>query len=207
MSKTTLKVETLPIAELITDPDNARYHSARNIESIKQSLSKFGQTKPVVISKEKVVIAGNGTLEAAKQLGWTEIAVSYFSSTNPKTIRAYGIADNRTAELAEWDGPKLLAALEESAAAGLLEATGFSEVEMADLSKVWGEVPDLDDLIADIGEPTDEDGMVRLRILVPPEFAAKWKEAVKAAGSGGELENTCTAIQAAYDAIVNETDY
>lgn len=92
----------IPISTLVPDPNNARKHSERNIQAISDSLMKFGQQKPVV-ARGNVVIAGNGTLEAAKRLGWTELAVIPFDIDKKLAASAYALADNRTAELAEWD--------------------------------------------------------------------------------------------------------
>ena len=95
------------IAQLSLDPSNARKHSARNLDAIAASLKKFGQRKPIVVHKG-VVLAGNGTLEAAKTLGWTEIEVAEVPSDwDLDTAKAYALADNRTAELAEWDESEL----------------------------------------------------------------------------------------------------
>lgn len=93
---------SVPIKTLIFDPANARKHSPKNLDAIKGSLARFGQQKPIVISKDDVVIAGNGTLEAAKSLGWENIQVVRSKLTG-SDITAYSIADNRTGELAEWD--------------------------------------------------------------------------------------------------------
>lgn len=91
------------IDSLTPDPVNARLHPERNMEAIKQSLIMYGQVKPIVVREETgVVMAGNGTLAAAKELGWTEIAVSMVSM-NEVEAAGYGLADNRTAELAKWD--------------------------------------------------------------------------------------------------------
>lgn len=91
------------IEVLVPDPMNARLHPERNIEAIKDSLRLYGQQKPVVVRKETgVVVAGNGTLEAAKALGWTKLA-AVFNSMDELTAMGYGLADNRTAELAKWD--------------------------------------------------------------------------------------------------------
>jgi len=97
----------IQITELSLDPKNARKHSARNLEAIAASLNKFGQRKPIVVHRG-VVLAGNGTLEAAKSLGWTEIDVAEVPDDwDNDTAKAYALADNRTAELAEWDESEL----------------------------------------------------------------------------------------------------
>ena len=97
----------ISITDLSLDPKNARKHSARNLEAIATSLEKFGQRKPIVVHRG-VVLAGNGTLEAAKSLGWTEIDVAEVPDDwDNDTAKAYALADNRTAELAEWDESEL----------------------------------------------------------------------------------------------------
>lgn len=103
-----MKVEKVKIDSLTVDPENARKHSKRNINAIASSLENFGQRRPLVVWDE-VIIAGNGTLEAAKSLGWTDIEVTRVPSDwSSEQARAYALADNRTAELADWD-PEILA--------------------------------------------------------------------------------------------------
>ena len=98
-----MNIQKLSIAQLSLDPQNARKHSQRNLDAIAASLDKFGQRKPIVIHKG-VILAGNGTVEAAKSLGWTDIdAVEVPSEWDDETAKAFALADNRSAELAEWD--------------------------------------------------------------------------------------------------------
>lgn len=97
-----------PIAELKPDPRNARKHDERNIAAIANSLARFGQRKPIVVNVATgVVEAGNGTLEAAKSLGWTHIAVVRVTDDGT-TQTGFALADNRTAELASWDDAMLI---------------------------------------------------------------------------------------------------
>lgn len=99
-----MKIETLPIRDLTPDPENARLHDDKNLKAIQGSLKEFGQRKPIVITAAGVIVAGNGTVEAAKRLGWTEIeAVRVPGDWTPNQIKAFALADNRTAELAAWD--------------------------------------------------------------------------------------------------------
>lgn len=133
-----LEVERVEISSLVKDPANVRRHSEKNLEAIKGSLARFGQQKPIVVGADGVVIAGNGTLAAAQSLGWSMIDIVRSHLTGSEAT-AYAIADNRTAELAEWDEGSLaqqLAALsiedEELAA-----ATGFDQ---RDIEKMGGGV-------------------------------------------------------------------
>lgn len=109
-----LKTEIINIDDLQLDPNNARKHSQKNLDAIAKSLQTFGQRKPVVITNENVVVAGNGTLEAAKQIGWKGLSVVRVPSDwDSDTIKAYALADNRSAELASWDTDILLSQLRE----------------------------------------------------------------------------------------------
>jgi hypothetical protein len=149
-----MNVERIAIADLSQDPANARVHPERNLAAITASLRRFGQQKPIVIDKANVVRAGNGTLQAAIAMGWDSINCVRTDLTGVDVV-AYAIADNRTAELAEWDDEVLIATLE-----GLrqcddtaLDAVGFNEDE---LDRLFGEV----ELDGDgtTGEPDDDDG-------------------------------------------------
>lgn len=130
-----MAVEDVPVDTLQFDPANVRKHPEQNLAAIKASLSRFGQQKPIVVGTGNVVVAGNGTLAAAKALGWRTVKAVRTTLTGAEAT-AFAIADNRTAELAEWDEASLhqqLAAIaiddEE-----LLAATGFDEKELAKLA-------------------------------------------------------------------------
>ena len=118
------------VSALSYDPDNVREHDVANLQAIMKSLSEFGQRKPIVVSPAGVVIAGNGTLQAAKSLGWSEIAtVEVPADWTPEQAKAFAIADNRTAELASWNQEKLALQLGELQEAGYeLEDLGFTEL-------------------------------------------------------------------------------
>lgn len=101
-------VESLrPLAVLVSsidlDPANARLHPADNLSALRGSLRTFGQRKPVVVNRRtNTVEAGNGTLTAARELGWTHIA-AVFVDDDPNTAAGFAVSDNRSAELATWD--------------------------------------------------------------------------------------------------------
>jgi len=101
-----LQTIVLPIKGLTPDPRQARTHGDRSIEAIKSSLYAYGQKKPIVVTTEGVVVAGHGTIEAARALGRTHIA-AVTSGDSDKSLRAFAIQDNRTAELSDWDNASL----------------------------------------------------------------------------------------------------
>ena len=94
-------VRAVPIDSLILDTGNPRKHSRRSIDEIKKSLEHFGQQKPILVSNN-IIISGNGTYQAAKELGWPEILVT---DTNlpPDALKAYSVTDNRSGELSKWN--------------------------------------------------------------------------------------------------------
>ena len=127
-----LKIEIVSVNQLSPDSRNARKHSDANISAIAGSLRQFGQRKPIVVTAENVVIAGNGTLEAAKSLGWSDIAIVRIPNDwSSNQIMAFALADNRTAELAEWDVSVLDDELQELIFAGFdVEDFGFAQAEV-----------------------------------------------------------------------------
>lgn len=129
-----LRPLAVPIASLTLDPANARRHPEKNLGAVEASLRLYGQRKPVVVRRQGMIVeAGNGTVEAAKRLKWTHVA-AVIVDDDPITATGYSIADNRTAELAEWDDEalsKLLLELHKDEVD--LDALGWSERELDDL--------------------------------------------------------------------------
>jgi len=139
-----LKGLLVDINTIKQDPRNARQHPARNIETIKKSLEAYGQRKPIVVNLNTGFIeAGNGMWEAAKSLGWDKIAVVKVDD-DKDVAKAYGIMDNQSALLADWDLPTLKDLLQELDDGSVnMDLTGFNETEIEDLmtqfhvSKTW----------------------------------------------------------------------
>src|SRR5437899_9822399 len=98
-----LKIEWLPISELKPDPRNPKQHSARQIKQIAESIRPFGNLVPVLIDREKKILAGHGRMLALQRLGRTEVPVIRIEHLTPKEARAFSIADNRLTELSTWD--------------------------------------------------------------------------------------------------------
>lgn len=143
-----MQIEKVKISSLILDPANARKHNQKNLEAIKGSLAKFGQQKVVVVDENNIVIAGNGTVQEAKALGWTEIVVNR-TDLRGTDKTAFAIADNRTGELAEWDDDVLSKTLEGLKEGGFdLDSIGFDEKDFLKFS--FGEI------VADKDEPKNK---------------------------------------------------
>lgn len=124
----------VPVDSIRLDEENARAHPPRNLAAIRSSLERFGQRAPVVCRADGTVIAGNGTLMAARALGWSEIAaVTFFAGEVDEAgllARAYAVADNRSGELAEWDTEALGLTLQALDGLVCWSDLGFQEAEV-----------------------------------------------------------------------------
>lgn len=106
-----LRPLAVPVGSIDLDPANARVHPQDNLSALRGSLRTFGQRKPVVVNRRtNTVEAGNGTLTAARDLGWSHVA-AVFVDDDPTTAAGFAVADNRSAELADWSRDALDALL------------------------------------------------------------------------------------------------
>lgn len=103
-------IKQVDIDELIPHPRNVR---RGNIAVIAESLEANGQFRPILVQKgSNIIIAGNHTVAAAKELGWPKIAVSYVEVDDDQALRIL-LADNRTSELGATDDEGLATLLRE----------------------------------------------------------------------------------------------
>jgi len=97
------------------------------VDALAASIREFGFRSPVLVDAAGVVIAGHTRLKAARKLGLREVPVLVCADLPPEKVAALRLADNKTAELAEWDTPALDAELAELAEAGVdMEQFGFA---------------------------------------------------------------------------------
>lgn len=130
---TKLDLRRLPIAALQADPRNAMQHPEASIAAIESSLREFGQQKPIVVDPSGMIVAGHGTVEAARRLEWTHVEAAITSLEGARQA-GYAIADNRTAQLAKWHDEQLASTLKAIGEAGIThDAVGFSDRDLARL--------------------------------------------------------------------------
>lgn len=131
-------MRTIRLDDIHQDPANARHHSDRNQSAILSSIEEFGALGAVVVEKDTGrILAGNARTAAALRAGIVEgVVVDYDPRTQIPVIQAdlrgmdatrFALADNRTAELAEWDEDVLKALLAEAGDMG--DMWTASEVE------------------------------------------------------------------------------
>ena len=94
---------TVPVTSLTQHPNNPRIHGKENIAYIKKSLKTFHQYTPIIVDKEnQTILAGNGTFQAAIELGYTEIDTIQIEGLSENQKNAIIIADNKLNESSYW---------------------------------------------------------------------------------------------------------
>jgi DNA modification methylase len=96
-------IEFVPIERLKPNPRNAKKHPHRQIALLVENFEQFGVTQPIVVDEDDTVICGHARLEAAKKAKLPHLPVIRLSDLTAPEKRALAIADNRMAELGEWD--------------------------------------------------------------------------------------------------------
>ena len=130
-----MKIATVALSTLKVDKRNARKHNQRNIDEIKRSLEGLGQHRPFVVQKDTMrILIGNGMWQAMKELGWKE-AQAIFVDDDDATATRRALADNRTAELAEWDDEVLKSLIEELGPDP--NVPGWADEELSDMFDLY----------------------------------------------------------------------
>lgn len=127
------------IEELKPYKNNPR-HNDMAVDAVANSIKEFGFKVPIIIDKNDEIIAGHTRLKAAKQLGLEDVPCIIADDLSDEQIKAFRLADNKVAELAEWDFDSLKAELEELDGMDL-------DFDMADFG--FEEFDDIDDVVED----------------------------------------------------------
>lgn len=128
-----MKVERVPIDRVNPYGRNPRKNEAA-VAKVASSIREFGFRQPIVVDNDMVVIAGHTRLLAAKELGLKEVPVHVARELTPDQIKAYRIADNRTAEDSDWNLELLKLELGDLDAAEYdMALTGFDLQEVNEL--------------------------------------------------------------------------
>jgi len=142
----------LTVSDLKLDSQNRRERTKRGGEMLVESLGALGAGRSIVIDENNEVLAGNGVLQAAAEVGITALHVVETDGRTLVAVRRVGLSadekralalyDNRTAELAKWVPDQLA----EDKANGLALTPWFDDKEQAKLLKTGGAVPTVREL-------------------------------------------------------------
>lgn len=126
-----MNIEFWPIDRVTPYHKNPRLNDAA-VDAVAKSLQEFGWRQPIVVDPAGVIIVGHTRYKAARKLGYTQVPVHVAHDLTPAQIKAYRLADNQTATMAEWDFELL--SLELNDLKGLdfnLDVVGFSPDDLA----------------------------------------------------------------------------
>jgi DNA modification methylase len=149
-----MKVELWKLDRIRPYDRNPRQND-KAVDAVAESIRQFGFRQPIVVDAEGVIICGHTRWKAAQRLGLEKVPVHVATDLSPEQIRAYRIADNKVADLAEWDLDLLPIELAELKGMDFdLGLLGFSQDELAKLLD-----PGVKDGLTDpdeVPEPPDE---------------------------------------------------
>lgn len=97
-----MNIIEMKISELIPYDKNPRLNDEA-VKHVANSIKEFGFKVPIVIDSNNVIVAGHTRLKAAEKLGLVEVPVIIADDLTPQQIKAFRLADNKTAEFAQWD--------------------------------------------------------------------------------------------------------
>lgn len=121
-----IQIEYRSVDDLIPYINNPR-HNEGAVEAVASSIKNFGFKNPIVVDGFSEIVNGHTRLKAAKKLGMDKVPVIVADDLTEDQVRAFRLADNKVAEIAEWDEELLRAEME---MIGLdLTQFGFEKIE------------------------------------------------------------------------------
>ena len=128
-----MNIELWPLSQVKPYPNNPRVNDDA-VNAVAASIREFGFRQPIVVDGEGVIVVGHTRYKAALKLGLEKVPVHVAKDLTPEQIKAYRIADNKTADLAEWNYDLLPIELAELQGMNYdLGLLGFDEYELVKL--------------------------------------------------------------------------
>ena len=128
-----MKIEMIDLEQLVPYENNPRINDGA-VDAVAKSIQQFGWRAPIVCDEKMVIVCGHTRHKAAAKLGLQKVPVHVVTDLTPTQIKAYRIADNQTATLAEWDFDLLPIELRDLQDSDYdLDLLGFDEYELAHL--------------------------------------------------------------------------
>lgn len=111
-------------------------HNADAVDGVMESVRQFGFKVPIVLDADRVIVCGDTRYLAAKRLGMDKVPCILADDLTPEQIRAFRVADNKVAEIAEWDYDRLRDELKALRSIIDMEPFGFPVVEDTEITVV-----------------------------------------------------------------------
>lgn len=166
MKKQKLTVEYVPKEQLKTYANNAKLHTADQVEGIKKSIKKFGFNDPIAVWKDDVIIEGHGRLLAAMEMDDVkEVPVIRLDNLTDKERKAYVIAHNKLALNTGFDNDLLGEELKTIMDDFDMTEFGFGDFELTMLTEDFEPEPYNDDEIAEYTQ-NGEVGLAKKRVII-----------------------------------------
>jgi len=128
-----MKVEKRRTDDIQPYEQNPRQNDAA-VDAVAASIQEFGFRQPIVVDSGGVIVVGHTRWKAAQKLGLEYVPVHVAKDLTPEQARAYRIADNKSADYADWDLDLLPIELRDLQAAEFdLGLIGFDDEELARL--------------------------------------------------------------------------
>lgn len=212
---TTEGVIVAHLGDLNPDKHNPRKHTPRNIGLIEDSLGEVGGMRSIVIDEENNIIAGNGTVEAAGNVGITRVRIIEADGDEIVAVRRRGLSDrqklrakyfdNRAGELALWDTEVVAGDLEADVA--LLEGLFYDKELDRMLQTVGDNLPEFEPGSGEEngrlrnGQAVEAEGLpvsqVKLvQLLYSPDQMAAFEEACEVLGVKFGTDNATDTVLA-----------
>lgn len=186
-AEATATLEWRPVESVIPYARNPRFVSETAISKVAGSIAEFGFRQPIVVDGEGIIIVGHTRLLAAQRLGLETVPVLVAADLSPAQVKAYRIADNRTAQETTWDYELLELEVDDLGELDYdLSLTGLDDDELADLhedgdggSGENGALLELLDVAIDEPKHTVEPGQVwhvGRHVLLCADVMQGWRE-------------------------------
>jgi DNA modification methylase len=157
------------------------------VHAIARSIEAFGFNAPILIDRNRQIVAGHGRYEAAKLLGLTQVPVVFLDHLSEAQAKAYMLADNKLTDRSTFDNTKVAIQLKELSELVLdfdIEAVGF-------------ELPELDLRIQSLDNPDVADNADEFEAAIGPAVSAPgdlWFLGSHRLHCANALESTAYAI-------------
>ena len=116
------------------------------VDYVAKSIQEFGFKNPIIVDKNNVIIAGHTRYKASKKLGLKEVPCVVADDLTEEKVRAYRLADNKTADYSIWDNKLLLEELEE------IDNNLFTGFEVGEIFDATIDDEDIKDTLGDNSE-------------------------------------------------------